>query len=100
MIKKRLSLAIYDRECIGREGRGMPRYFFYISHGKHTVIDSAGIELAGIEAARTHATTQIRDMRASLPAGHLQDWSGWTMTVVDAKGKTLLEIDFDLTLGR
>jgi hypothetical protein len=23
------------------------------------------------------------------------DWSGWTMTVVDAKGKTLLEIGFD-----
>jgi hypothetical protein len=50
----------------------------------------------GIAAARAHATIQIRDMRASVPAGRLQDWSGWTMTVVDAKGKTLLEIGFDL----
>ena len=75
----------------------MPRYFFHISRGKHTFTDSAGVELVGIAAARTHATTKIRDMRASVPAGRLQDWSGWTMTVVDAKGKTVLEIGFDLT---
>jgi len=74
----------------------MPRYFFHISRGKHTFTDSAGIELVGIAAARTHATTKIRDMRATLPSGHLQDWSGWTMTAVDAKGKTLFEIGFDL----
>jgi hypothetical protein len=75
----------------------MPRYFFHISRGKHTFTDSAGVELVGIAAARTHATTKIRDMRATLPSGHLQDWSGWTMTVVDAKGKTVLEIGFDLS---
>jgi hypothetical protein len=78
------------------EAGAMPRYFFHISRGKHTFTDSAGVELAGIEAARTHATTKIRDMRASLAAGCLQDWSGWTMTVGDAKGKTVLEIGFDL----
>src|SRR5450759_2285795 len=50
------------------------------SRGKHTFTDSAGVELVGIAAARTHATTKIRDMRASVPAGRLQDWSGWTMT--------------------
>ena len=74
----------------------MPRYFFHISRGKHTFTDSAGVELVGIAAARARATTQIRDMRASLPAGSLQDWSGWTMTTVNANGKTLLEIGFDL----
>jgi hypothetical protein len=77
------------------EAEAMPRYFFHIIRGNHTFTDSAGVELAGIEAARAHATTQIRDMRASLPAGSFQDWSGWTMTVVDAKGKTVLEVDFD-----
>jgi hypothetical protein len=75
----------------------MPRYFFHISRGKHTFTDSAGVELIGIAAARAHATTQIRDMRASVPAGRLQDWSGWTMTAVDTKGKTVLEIGFDLS---
>src|SRR5450756_112601 len=58
----------------------MPRYFFHISRGKHTFTDSAGVELVGIAAARTHATTKIRDMRATLPSGHLQNWSGWTMS--------------------
>ena len=75
----------------------MPRYFFHISRGKHTFTDSAGVELVGIAAARTHATTKIRDMRATLPSGHLQDWSGWTMTAVDAKGKIVFEVGFDLT---
>ncbi len=74
----------------------MPRYFFHVSRGKHTFTDSAGVELAGIAAARTHATTQIRDMRDSLPSGHLQDWLGWKIIVVDAEGKTVLEVGFDL----
>ena len=71
--------------------------FFHISRGKHTFTDSAGVELVGIAAARTHTTTKIRDMRASVPAGRLQDWSGWTMTVVDAKGKIVFEVGFDFT---
>ena len=76
--------------------RAYASLFFYISRGKHTFTDSAGVELVGIAAARTHATTKIRYMRASVPAGRLQDWSGWTITVADAKGKTLFEIGFDL----
>jgi hypothetical protein len=26
----------------------------------------------------------------------IQDWSGWKMIVIDAKGKTVLEVGFDL----
>jgi len=74
----------------------MPRYYFHFGDGKRTFRDSTGIELVGIAAARAHATIQVRDMRATLAGGRLQDWSGWTMTVVDAKGKTLFEIGFDL----
>ena len=75
----------------------MPRYFFHFSDGKRTFTDSTGIELNGIAAARAHATVQIRDMRAALPGGRLQNWSGWKMIVIDMNGKTLLEVSFDLT---
>jgi hypothetical protein len=71
----------------------MPRYFFHVSHGKRTFTDSTGIELAGIASARSHATIQIRDMKATL-----QDWAGWKMIVVDVKGKIVFEANFDLTL--
>jgi hypothetical protein len=74
----------------------MPRYYFHFSDGKRTFTDTTGAEFNGIADARSQATEQIRDMRATLPKGRLQDWAGWTMAVVDAKGKTLLEIGFDL----
>jgi hypothetical protein len=74
----------------------MPRYFFHISDGKRTFTDSIGVELTGIAAARSQVTAQIREMRGTLSERTLQDWSGWTITVADAKGKTLFEIGFDL----
>jgi hypothetical protein len=80
-----------------KAARPMPRYYFHFSHGKRTFTDSAGVELAGIAAARAYATAQIRDMRSMLPGGRVEDWSGWKMIVSDAKGKMLLEVNFDLT---
>ncbi len=74
----------------------MPRYFFYFSDGKRTFTDSTGIELTGTAAARAHATIQIREMRTSLQNARLQDWANWKMIVFDAKGKTVVEVGFDL----
>jgi hypothetical protein len=74
----------------------MPLYFLHFSDGKRTFSDSIGVELTGIAAARSNATAQIRDMRSALSEHTLQDWSGWTMIVVDEKGKTHLKIGFDL----
>jgi hypothetical protein len=76
----------------------MPRYYFHFSDGKRTFTDSIGVELTGIAAARSQVIAQIREMRGALSEHPLQDWSGWTMTVVNAEGKTVLEIDFDLAL--
>jgi hypothetical protein len=76
----------------------MPRYFFHFSDGNRTFTDSIGIELTGIAAARAQATAQIREIRGALSERNLQDWSGWKMTVVDAAGKTVFEVGFDLTV--
>ena len=74
----------------------MPRYYFHFSDGKRIFTDSIGVELTGIAAARSQVTAQIREMRGTLSKRTLQDWSGWTITVVDTKGKTVFEIGFDL----
>jgi hypothetical protein len=74
----------------------MPRYYFHFGVGKFTFTDSTGIELAGIANVRAHAKSQIRNIRAALPGGRVQDWSGWEMNVLDHKGRAVFVIGFDL----
>ena len=73
----------------------MPRYFFHFSDGKRQFTDSSGHELSGMAAARAQAIQQVRDLKAAMCDPHIQDMSGWTMTVVDANGKTVLDLSFD-----
>ncbi len=75
----------------------MPRYFFNFSDGKHTFTDAAGVELNGIAAARAHATAQIRKMRDAQSERALQNWAVWKMIGIDAKGKIIFEVGFDLS---
>ena len=49
-------------------------------------------------AARRHAIQQVRDLKVAMCSPGVQDLSGWSMTVVDVGGKTVLELDFDLTV--
>ena len=46
-------------------------------------------------AARAHASKQVRELKVAMCDPHIQDLSGWSMTVVDARGKTVLELGFD-----
>jgi hypothetical protein len=77
-------------------GSNVPRYFFHFSDGKRQFSDSAGIELSGLSAARAHAAQHVRDLKAAMCDPHIQDLSGWTMTVADAKGQSIFTIGFDL----
>jgi hypothetical protein len=74
----------------------VPRYFFHFSDGKRQFTDASGHELSGIAAARTHATKQVRELKAAMCEPEIQDVSGWSMTVVDADGKTVFKASFDL----
>lgn len=74
----------------------MPRYYFHFSDGKRQFSDAAGFELQGVAAARTHAIRHARELKAAICYPHIQDLSGWTMTVADTSGRTVLEIDFYL----
>jgi len=74
----------------------MPRYYFHFSDGMRTFTDAIGLELAGFGDVRNRVITQVRDLKSSLSEHCIQDWSDWKMIVIDAKGKTVLEVGFDL----
>ena len=74
----------------------MPRYFFHFSDGKRHFTDGSGVELNGMAAARVHATKQVRDLKVAMCHPTIQDLSGWSMTVDDAKGASVFAIGFDL----
>ena len=52
--------------------------------------------MSGIAAARAMATQQVRELKAAMCDPHIQDLSGWTMTVADAKGTSVFKLGFDL----
>lgn len=74
----------------------MPRYFFHFSDGKRQFTDGSGVELSGMAAARVHATAQVRELKVAMCHPTIQDVSGWSMSVVDAKGANVFAIGFDL----
>jgi len=75
----------------------MPRYFFHFSDGKSTFTDDIGTDLAGLGNAKKLAISQMRDWKSKQSAGEIREWSNWKMIVVDANGKIVLEVGFDLT---
>lgn len=70
--------------------------FFHFNDGKRRVTDTIGVELTGIAAARKHAMAQIREMKNILLKRQIQNWSELQMVVVNADGKMVFEVGFDL----
>jgi hypothetical protein len=83
---------------IGRisESLGVALYFFHFSDGERHFSDDVGHECRGLAAARKHAVGQVRELKAAMCDPHIQDLSGWSMTVVDVNGQRVFEIGFDL----
>ncbi|MGY2047941.1 DUF6894 family protein [Methylobacterium sp. JK268] len=69
----------------------MPRYFFHIDEGRHH-IDTDGVELADLEAARREALKVIGELMIDNAVGEI--WSGreWLMRVADDTGQELFTV--------
>lgn len=80
--------------------RSVPRFYFHFSDGKRQFTDTVGSELSGLAAARKHAAHQVRDIKAAMCSPHIQDLSGWSMSVTDTKGETVIQLGFDLRTAR
>lgn len=76
----------------------VPRYYFHFSDGKRRFSDAQGIALSGMSAARAHAISQVRELKATMCDPGIQDLSGWSMTVADADDHIVFETSFDLKL--
>jgi hypothetical protein len=69
----------------------MPLYFFHID-GARQYIDTEGIDLAGVDAARKEALRIIGELMVDHALDEL--WSGgeWVMTVADEAARDLFSI--------
>lgn len=74
----------------------MPRFFFHFTDGSRQFSDDSGIDLAGLGAARAHATEQVRELKAAMCDPYIQDLSGWSMSVADAQERVVFVLGFDL----
>jgi hypothetical protein len=74
----------------------VPQFFFHFSDGSRQFTDAGGIDLDGLRAARAHATDQVRELKAAMCDPYIQDLSGWSMSVADARGRTVFVLGFDL----
>jgi len=76
----------------------MARFFFHFSSKHKFVRDPKGRELNDIGAAHRHALLLID--KAVLLLSHELDWSGWSIEISDATGRTVLSVLFPLGLGK
>jgi len=58
-------------------------------------MDVRGIDLASDELARTEVTTAVHELRTEFGT---DGWTGWTLHVVDASGRHVLDLPLDLPL--
>ena len=71
----------------------MPRYFFHLTNGIRTVVDTDGVQLDDKQAMRLEAAEMIADLRKE---SHITgaDWSGSRVTVRDENGYECFEVKF------
>ena len=69
----------------------MPRYFVEFTNGAHTLVDSEGMELADLGAARECA---IEDARFLIERARPPGWRRWRAEVLDEDGHILLTVPF------
>ena len=70
----------------------MPHYYCHLTAGPMTEMDARGLELASDEAARTEVTAAIRELCVEFME---DDWTRWTLHVVDTSGRCVLDLPLE-----
>jgi hypothetical protein len=70
------------------------RCYFNLVDASEVIRDRKGIEVSGPEQARAEALQALGEQRQADPIA-AQQWSGWTLTVVDGTGRLLFSIPLD-----
>jgi hypothetical protein len=66
-------------------------YYFHLVDDE-TILDSDGIDLVNVSAAREHAAGVARELTANSTGFLDQNWSGWTMRIHDESGLELFSL--------
>ena len=70
------------------------RLYFDLRDKKYTLPDVHGVEVSDLYQARRVALTMLQKLRRKDPSV-AQDWSGWSLSVVDPTGAVVFSIDLD-----
>ena len=70
------------------------RLHFDLRDKQYTLPDVHGVEVSGLDQARRVTLEMLQKLRREDPSV-AQDWSGWTLSVVDPAGVVLFSIDLD-----
>ena len=70
----------------------MPHYYCHLTAGPMTEMDAHGIKLASDEEARTEVIAAVQALRAEF---NTDDWTGWTLHMVDASGRCVLDLPLE-----
>jgi hypothetical protein len=70
----------------------MPHYYCHLTAGFMIERDVRGIDVASDELARAEVTTAVHELRAEFST---DDWTGWTLHVVDASGRRVLDLPLE-----
>ena len=70
----------------------MPRYYLHLTAGALTEMDAHGIDLDSDEEATAQVTAAVRELSTEFME---DDWAGWTLHVVDASGRCVLDLPLE-----
>ena len=74
------------------KARTVPHYYCHLIAGPVTERDACGIDLASDDEARTEVAAAVRELRTEFGA---DDWTGWSLHVVDAAGRCVLDLPLE-----
>ena len=69
----------------------MPHYYCHLTAGPMTEMDARGIDSASDKEARAEVIAAVRELRAEFE----DDWTGWSLHVVDASGRCVLDLPLE-----
>jgi hypothetical protein len=70
----------------------MPHYYCHLTAGPMPEMDAHGIKLTSDEEARAEVIAAVRALRAEF---NTDDWTGWTLHMVDASGRCVLDLPLE-----